>query len=110
MEYKINVLELVGFRGLWLNRVKRFKMTTMSDIAIILGRNGCGKSSVMRIMSPLAPSKDEFNEGGYRLQEIESDKGRFQLKSVRQKSGMKHNIINLDTDEVVLDAANNSLR
>ena len=109
MEYKINVLELVGFRGLWLNRVKRFKMTTMSDIAVILGRNGCGKSSVMRIMSPLAPSKDEFNEGGYRLQEIESDKGRFQLKSIRQKSGMKHNIVNLDTDEVILDAANNTV-
>lgn len=109
MEYKINVLELVGFRGLWLNRVKRFRLTTAAEISVILGRNGCGKSSVMRIMSPLAPSKDEFSENGYRIQEVESTKGRYRLKSYRVKSGMKHDIINLDTDEQVLEAANNTV-
>lgn len=107
--YQIKEFEIENFVGMHLNNVSRFKLTSIADYNVILGRNGSGKSRLMGFLPPIAPNKSDLLEGGKRLQRIESDHVNYRLISENQKGHMKNSIINLDTKEVILDRVNSSV-
>lgn len=106
MFLEIEELELDGFRGMQLNNVRTFKMRLDSPITVLLGRNGCGKSTLIRVMPPLCPNKKLFKVGGGRRLVVNSDRGRFELVNKRTASGWKNDIKNLDTQEDIIVGAN----
>lgn len=60
-------LELKDFKRFSLTGTKRIVYTPSKRINIIIGRGGCGKSSLLRELSPLpANIKKDYNEGGYK--------------------------------------------
>lgn len=56
----ITRLVLEGYRHLKLKRIKRFDYTPKKRIQHIVGTNGSGKSSIIRQLSPLPGSPDDF--------------------------------------------------
>lgn len=106
MFLEIEEIELDGFRGMQLNNIRTFKMRLDSPITVLLGRNGCGKSTLIRVMPPLCPNKKLFKVGGGRRLVVNSDRGRFELVNKRTASGWKNDVKNLDTGEDIIVGAN----
>ena len=69
---KIVKLTVKGNRRFDLNpKSKEFVYTPMNKIQLILGDNGCGKSSLLELLLPKAVNKRDFRKGGfYRLELI----------------------------------------
>lgn len=55
---------LVKYKRLQLQGATSFEWTPSKNLMIIIGRNGAGKSSVMKEISPLPGRKDDFHSGG----------------------------------------------
>lgn len=106
---EIEHIELEKYRGFQLNNIKKFSMKVTSNITVLLGRNGCGKSMLMLMLAPLCPNKKLFKVGGSRDLTIKCTKGRFLLTNVRVQAGMKNTITNLDTSEVLIKDSNPSV-
>jgi energy-coupling factor transporter ATP-binding protein EcfA2 len=99
--YLIESIELKNFDGMWLNKIESFKMTIEEAITIILGRNGCGKSRLIAMLSPLAPTRFDILADGHKAQVVRLDNVRYELRSVNRNGHIKNTLINL-TDNVVL--------
>lgn len=107
--YAVNEIELVKFFGMWLNNIDRFQMTVTAASTVILGRNGCGKSKLMANMHPMAINKNDFDDGGFKRYKFTFNQVVYQTKSYRVKSGVKNDLINLTTGEVIHEGANSQV-
>ena len=63
---RIESMELVRFKRLLVPNIKRIKLSCDSDIQVLVGSNGCGKTSVLNELLPTAPTKTSFPKGGYK--------------------------------------------
>ena len=64
---KITGLTLCDFTKLKVSRIREIVMDTSSDnIHLILGTNGCGKSSIMHELLPYPPTKTSFGKSGFK--------------------------------------------
>ena len=68
---KITSLKLSGYRRFSLNNLTNFEITPTSNIQIVLGTNGSGKSSLLEALSPYPQAKSDFLKGGHKILEIE---------------------------------------
>lgn len=105
----IDSIELSQFQGMWLNKIKLFKLEDIKRYQLILGRNGCGKSRLMRILSLICPNKTDFDVNGYRVITVTKDSNQYELKCVRTKGGFKCTITDLTDDKVLFDAVNGTV-
>lgn len=105
----IDSVKLLKFQGMWLNKIKYFELNDIRRYQLILGRNGCGKSRLMRILSLIAPNKIDFDEGGYRELTVTKDNVQYRLLCSRTKGGFKCTIEDLTNDTVLFDAVNPSV-
>lgn len=103
---KINNIKLHKFLGMWLNHIEQFEINDINRYTLILGRNGCGKSRLMKILSLTAPSKEDFLEGGSKESEIESDNGTYKLLIKRTAKGLQCSIYNLTLGTTICEDAN----
>ncbi len=79
---KITKLILHKYKRLFLNNITTLVYTPDSDIQLILGSNGSGKSSLLSVLNPLPIDiKKRFNEGGYAEITIVKDNKTFILTS-----------------------------
>lgn len=62
----ISKIIVSGYKRLFLNNIKYFELTPKSNTQIILGTNGSGKSSLLRVTNPLPDDKHAYEEGGYK--------------------------------------------
>lgn len=79
--WRIHSIELIGFKHLKLNNLKRFYMEMQSAMQLILGTNGCGKSSLLRELTPLPANTADYRKGGSKTIVIHSKNDVFTLKS-----------------------------
>jgi len=63
---KIVSLVLEYFTKFKVSRIKKLSLKTESDIQIIIGSNGSGKSSLLHELFPYPPVKTVFNREGYK--------------------------------------------
>lgn len=68
------------------------ELSTKDMFNIILGRNGFGKTSLLREFTPFPPDNADYMQGGYKEVHIVIDKEAYQLISTTGKSS-KHNFI-----------------
>lgn len=105
MKFEIVSIELSGFTGMWLNDIKYFKMTVNEVITLILGRNGSGKSRLMKQLTPMAPSKSDFYDGGWRELIVKTDIT-YRLRCGKKGKDLKCSIYNVTEDLVICENAN----
>lgn len=106
---KVERIILKGFTGMGLHEIETFDFTLQSTVTIILGGNGCGKTSLLSVFLPLAPSKTEFRDGGsYTNYALVGDQ-RFKFHVKRKGSSLVCDIENLTTGEKLIDNANSKV-
>lgn len=89
----VKKLILKGYKRLFLNNIDKLEYTPKESIQIILGRNGSGKSSLIRHLNPLPGDlKKDFNKDGYKYVEIEHNNNNYIVTSGYYHAG-KHNFI-----------------
>jgi len=74
MRYKINRLVVTGYERLALSDDKSLDIDA-ETIHLILGTNGCGKSSIMDLLTPLPPNRKYFTEDGSKHIELTTESG-----------------------------------
>lgn len=103
---KVERIILKGFTGMGLHEIETFDFTLMSDVTIILGGNGCGKTSLLNVFFPIAPPKTDFVDGGVYTNIALCGDDRYEFKVKRDGNSLVCFIKNLSKDLVVLDHAN----
>jgi hypothetical protein len=89
----INKLVLFRYKRLFLSNIETIEYTPEHTIQVILGGNGQGKSSLLYMLTPTPPDlKKEFNEGGYKIIDIEHH-GRNYLLTSGGELGNKHSFV-----------------
>ncbi len=78
---KIIELTLHENKRLILNQINHFKASFSSLYQILIGTNGSGKSTIMRELSPLPASSNDYIKGGYKEILIEHDSSLFKIRS-----------------------------
>lgn len=92
---ELDDLEVVGFKPFNLSDNPDFKYNmTTSAIQLILGTNGCGKSSLLRLLSVNFVDPKEFNKDGYRILKVRGPKGSYVLTSEYGKTTEHSFILN----------------
>lgn len=77
--YTITYAEFHGLTRLSLHRIKRIALRLDGGIMIFLGKNGSGKSSLVKSLTPLPADKTQYTKDGKKLVHI--DGGRYVLTS-----------------------------
>ncbi|AUG86451.1 putative SbcC-like protein [Erwinia phage vB_EamM_MadMel] len=77
----IKFIELYNYQRLKNKGINRITMTFSEVVQVILGKNGSGKSSLIRELSPLPPANDEYDKDGYKHIVIEHKGAEYELYS-----------------------------
>ena len=81
--YRIDACTLTGFKRMLLNDIRQITITPNTPVQIILGTNGCGKSSYLDQLTPLPADKDAYEKGGSKVITIFSNGSHFKCTSHR---------------------------
>lgn len=90
----ITKLILKNYTPLFKKNVTYVELTIRDIFNIILGRNGFGKTSLMRELTPFPPDNADYEQGGYKEVHIVLGKETFVLKSSTGKGSEHHFIHN----------------
>jgi DNA repair exonuclease SbcCD ATPase subunit len=90
----ITKLILKNYTPLFKKNVTFVELNTKDMFNIILGRNGFGKTSLMRELTPFPPDNADYEQGGYKEVHIVVGKNTYILKSSTGKSSEHHFIHN----------------
>jgi len=77
----ITSLELIEYRRFKLLPFKRFKANFTKSMVVLVGTNGCGKSSILAECSPWPADRSFYRKGGSKTIEIENKGNRYKLIS-----------------------------
>jgi hypothetical protein len=79
---KITKLILSGYKRLFLNDITRIEYTPQAKVQILLGQNGCGKSSLLEQLTAEPPNlKKDFRANGSKEIHITHNDGSYVLYS-----------------------------
>ena len=84
--------KIVGNKRLLLNHINEIEYTPDSPFQLILGRNGSGKSSLLKELSPLPSHKSSYIKGGYSIKKWKN-RGKEYVLTSDFKSGSKHSFV-----------------
>lgn len=80
-------LFLKGFKPLLYGGTHQLELTDMSQIVILSGENGKGKSSVLRELSPYPATRSDYEKNGLKVIEIQHNSDYYVLTSDFSKTG-----------------------
>lgn len=104
--YKVERIVLKGYAGLGLHDIKEFDFTIRAKTMIILGGNGCGKSSFLGVYFPIALAKTDFRVGGSYTNYSERDGVKYRFSMKRTESNLHCSIKNLSTGDYICKDVN----
>ena len=73
--------ELIGYKNFRLNDIRRLRITFTEIVQLILGTNGCGKSSLLRELTPLPPDKNDYRKTGSKTIELKHRGSHYRMHS-----------------------------
>lgn len=106
MSYEVERIILKGFAGLGLHDIKEFDFTIRAKTVIILGGNGCGKSSFLGIYFPIAIAKTDFKVGGSYVNYSAKDGVKYRFSMKRNEANLQCSIKNISTGEQICKDVN----
>lgn len=80
----ITKLVLHKYKRLMLNRISHYEITPTTTYQLIIGTNGCGKTSVMRELSPMPAKSSDYHRDGYKIIEFTHRGSVYVLESTFQ--------------------------
>ena len=92
----ITRLVLDGYNRFFLNNIQKIDYTPISQIQLILGSNGSGKSSMLKELNELPINKHEFKDDGYKRIFRTKDNNNYEIYSDKSKCSFKVNDIELN--------------
>lgn len=104
--FQVERIVLKGFTGMGLHEIETFDFTLEQMTTIILGGNGCGKSSLLAVYFPIAPSKTEFVDGGSYTNYAKAGDNRYKFFVKRQGGSLVCSITDLATGALIVDGVN----
>ena len=90
-------LFLKGFKPLLYGGIKQLEISDMSQIVILSGENGKGKSSVLRELSPYPAVRSDYEKNGLKVIEIQHGSDYYVLTSDFSKTGA-HSFVRNDEE------------
>ena len=90
----ITKLIIKNYTPLVKKGVSYVELDTKEIFNIILGRNGFGKTSLLRELTPFPPDNADYQPGGYKEVHVVVGKDAFILRSTTGKSSEHHFILN----------------
>lgn len=94
---RITKLVVYNYIRLFLNGITKITYTPESNIQILLGQNGSGKSSLLEQITPVAPNlKKDYKDGGYKEITISHNDSTYVLRS---ELGVGHSFM-MDGEEL----------
>jgi ABC-type dipeptide/oligopeptide/nickel transport system ATPase component len=96
--YRILSCQLNLFKRMLLNNIRSITLTPESAVQLILGTNGCGKSSLLEQLSPLPANPSEFESGGSKIVRIEKGNKEYVCSSFIN-GGKGHHSFTIDGTE-----------
>jgi len=89
---KLISLELKNYTRLYVSGIKHIIYTPETSFNIILGRNGSGKSSLVKEMFPNVDElKNDYGKGGYKILRLEHNSNKYVISYNRDNN--KHSFI-----------------
>ncbi|ANZ48491.1 putative SMC domain-containing protein [Erwinia phage vB_EamM_Caitlin] len=104
--FQVERIILKGFTGMGLHEIETFDFTIEQMTTIILGGNGCGKSSLLAVYFPIAPSKTEFVDGGSYTNYAKAGDNRYKFFVKRQGGSLVCSITDLASGALIVDGVN----
>ena len=90
---RITQIEIFNFTPLLHCGTKRIKININSNALIVIGTNGCGKSSLFRELTPYPANRADYEKNGYKKITIEHEKSIYELSSDFTKPTKAHSFI-----------------
>lgn len=87
---EVDYVKLVGYKPVGLSGIHEIEYTPNSPFQLILGTNGCGKSSFLSQLSMLPAVPGDYHEGGSKHWEGTHNGNRFILMSEIGKRSARH--------------------
>lgn len=106
----INWIELKGNTRLMIRGTDYIKLTFTEVCQIIIGTNGCGKSTIIQELSPLPPVGSDYLKNGYKKINISNNKSTYTLTSVYTTQAGKHSFIDDNTGEDLNEGGTQSVQ
>lgn len=103
---KVERIILKGFTGMGLHEIETFDFTIGANVTIILGGNGCGKTSLLAVYFPIAPNKNEFRDGGSYTNIAQVNDDRYEFFVKRQGNSLVCTITDLTSGVKLVDGVN----
>ena len=97
---KLLTLEVNDCDRLDLSGIKNIKFENIAGIMAFLGTNGSGKSSLLRMMSPLPADKADFGKEGYVIVRLEHNSVVYRLTSDFRKGAMYSFVVENNEEEL----------
>lgn len=94
---KIVEFEIKGYNRFGLSGIKTLKLNCESQIQLILGSNGSGKSSLLKELNPLPVQSSDFTDGGFKRIVLEHRGHRYVSLSEINGKSVKHSLWKDDT-------------
>lgn len=95
---RITSMEIFNYIPLLHCGTKRIKVDINANALIVIGTNGCGKSSLFRELTPYPANRSDYEKNGYKKITIVHDKSTYKLSSDFSKSGKAHSFIKDDEE------------
>lgn len=89
---KFLYIGIKGYKTLFLNNIDSISIRPQNDLMILLGRNGCGKTRLLKEFTVLPATPTSYKEGGSKIIIVEHKGNIYKLISYVSKSA-KHTLI-----------------
>jgi len=103
---KVERIVLQGFTGMGLHEIAKFDFTITTPVTIVLGGNGCGKTTMLSVFLPLCPAKTDIRDGGEYTNYSLVDQTRYRFNVRRKGSSLLCSIENLTLGEMLVTDVN----
>ena len=90
---RITQIEIFNYIPLLHCGTKRIKVDINASALIVIGTNGCGKSSLFRELTPYPANRADYEKNGYKKLTIEHEKSTYELCSDFTKPTKAHSFI-----------------
>lgn len=90
---RITNVEIFNYTPLLHCGTKRIKVDITANTLIVIGTNGCGKSSFFRELTPYPANRADYEKGGFKKLTIEHNKSIYELCSDFSKPNKAHSFI-----------------
>ena len=106
----VRELEIFSNTRLMIRGTTFIKITFNEIHQLILGTNGCGKSTIVQELSPLPPTGSDYLKDGYKKITIEHENKSYTLTSTYSVKAGKHSFIDNQTEEELNEGGTQSVQ